>query len=135
MGMSTKQINSLNQLGKSVPALRYGTEAKNFRLGDLLGPMNDAVIAMVGVTLAAAATTAVSIADAKVGDIAVFVLTAAAGAAVIGATAAVTAGTVTLTPQDANGAHTPGNANATGVVILMRAVSSTAAGHTENPGA
>jgi len=135
MGMTAKAINTLNQLWKSIPALRGGSEPKNFRLGDLLGPMNDAVIAITGVTLAAAATTAVTVADAKVGDVAVFILTSAEGAAVIGGTCAVTAGTVTITPKDAAGSHTPGNANAVGVLIVMRAVTSQVAGHTENPGA
>jgi len=132
MGMTAKMKNSLNQLWKNVPGLRGGTESTNMRLGDLLAPMDFAVIACKSVTLAAAATTAVTVADAKTGDIAVFVLTLQNTGMTTAsrAQASVSGTTVTITPD-----ATPTNADGVGILIVMRAVSSTAAGHSENPGA
>jgi len=132
MSMSAKQIASLNAFAKKTPALRSGTEANELRLGDLLGPMKMAVIAMQSVTLAAAATTAVTVADAKTGDVALFALQLQNTGATKAnrATATVAGTTVTITPD-----LTPSAADGTGILVVMRAVSSTAAGHSENPGA
>lgn len=132
MGMTTKMKNSLNQLWKNLPGLRGGTESTNMRLGDLLAPMDFAVVACQSVTLAAAATTAVTVADAKTGDVAFFVLALQNTGAVKAARAeaAVSGTTVTITPD-----ATPSNPDGVGILVVMRAVSSTAAGHSENPGA
>lgn len=131
--MTQKMINSLNQLWKNLPGLRGGTESVNLRLGDLLGPIAYAPVYMASVTLAAAATTSVSVPAALVGDVcSVVIATLHAGdTAPTTASASVTAnGTVVITPIS-----TPGHSDDTAILTVMRAVSATKATHAENPGA
>ena len=132
--MSQKQINSLNALPKYEPALRYGTEADNLFLGDLLGPMAFSHVAVAPATLAAATTTTITsaaVANALVGDLVVVVLKTLGTtppAAVSGSVSAT--GTVVLTPNS-----TPGDATTTCSILIFRAANDEIASHSQNPGA
>jgi hypothetical protein len=131
--LSLKMRASLNQLWKSIPALRGGSEATNMRLGDFLAATGVATVACLRVTLAAAATTVVAVPGALVGDVcSVDIATLhAADTAPTTADAVVTsAGVVTITPIS-----TPAHSDDTCILTVCRVVSLAVAGHSENPGA
>ena len=120
MALTSKQTDALNKLEDSVPGLKAQGEKQDLLLGNLLGPMGVAVIGVQAATLAAAATTVVTIEGAASGDIVAVVIEDDGTDNIAYVAGAVTADdTVTLTPS-----ATPTVADADVIVMVFRTVSS-----------